>query len=165
MYILQKPTTPKQASVLLVGEDTAVMLLMTSIGIWQRPSCHFIPKNWISCASPLTLLCLMAKPAFRRVWTIFFPFSKTSSTVSPHTMMSLMYCTCSGASPFCSAVWISPWQMVGLCFHSWGSWLQVYWTPLQVKANCGLHSAAKGMEKNALVMSIVAYHLPAFHSS
>ena len=35
----------------------------------------------------------------------------------------------------------------------------------QVKANCGLHSAAKGMEKNALAMSIVAYHLAAFDSS
>jgi len=37
--------------------------------------------------------------------------------------------------------------------------------PLQVKANCGLHSAAKGMEKNALTMSVVACHLAAFDSS
>ncbi|GAB0207922.1 mitochondrial enolase superfamily member 1 [Grus japonensis] len=40
--------------------------------------------------------------------------------------------------------------MVGLCFYPWGSQFQVYWTPLQVKANCGLHSAAKGNEKNTL---------------
>jgi len=55
--------------------------------------------------------------------------------------------------------------MVGLCFHPWGSLFLVYWMLLQVKANCGLHSAAKGMEKNALAMSIVAYHLAAFHFS
>lgn len=29
---------------------------------------------------------------------------------------------------------------------------QVYWMPLQVKANCDLHSAAKGIEKNVLVV-------------
>ena len=28
----------------------------------------------------------------------------------------------------------------------------------EVKANCGLHSALKGMDKNALVISIVAYY-------
>lgn len=35
---------------------------------------------------------------------------------------------------------------------------QVYWTFLQVKANCDLHSAAKGIEKNILVILIVAGH-------
>jgi len=83
----------------------------------------------------------------------------------PHTMTSSMYCRCSGASPFSHAVWISPWQMVGLCFHPWDSQLQVYWTPLQGKAKCGLHSSAKGMEKNALAISVVAYHLAALESS
>lgn len=38
--------------------------------IWQHQSCHFIPKNWISCAGPLTLLCFMAKSSVRRIWTI-----------------------------------------------------------------------------------------------
>jgi len=33
--------------------------------------------------------------------------------------------------------------------------------PLQVKANCGLHSAAKGTEKNALAISVVAQALAA----
>lgn len=34
-----------------------------------------------------------------------------------------------------------------------------------MKANCGLCAAAKEMEKNALAMSVVAYHLAAFDSS
>lgn len=51
-------------------------------------------------------------------------------------------------SPCSSAAWISPWRMVGLHFHPRGSWFQVYWMPLQAKANWGLHSAAKGIEKN-----------------
>lgn len=128
---------PRKACVsfLLVGGDIAVILLMTSVGIWHRPSCHFTPRNWISWAGPLTFLLLMVNPASRRVWMIFSPFSNTSTAVFPHTMMSLMYCRCSGASPFSSAAWISPWQMVGLCFHPWGRRFQVYCTPLQVKAN------------------------------
>ncbi|CAN0148625.1 unnamed protein product, partial [Bubo scandiacus] len=85
--------------------------------------------------------------------------------VSPHTMISSMNCRCSGAPPFSSAVWTSLWQMVELCFHPWGNRFQVYWIPLQVNTNCGLHSGAIGMEKNALAMSVVAYHLAAFDSS
>ncbi|GAB0204952.1 hypothetical protein GRJ2_002960800 [Grus japonensis] len=53
----------------------------------------------------------------------------------------------------------------GAYFHPWGSRFQGYWTPLQVKANCGLHSAAKGIEKKAFAVSIVTYHLAAFDSS
>jgi len=60
---------------------------------------------------------------------------------------------------------MSPWQMVGLCFHPWGNRFQLYWIPLQVKANCGLYSTAKGIEKKALAMSVVAYYLAAFDSS
>lgn len=45
-----------------------------------------------------------------------------------------------------------------------GSQFQVHLTPLQVKANCDLHSAAKGIEKNALAISVV-HHLAAFDSS
>jgi len=37
--------------------------------------------------------------------------------------------------------------------------------PLQMKANCDLHSSAKGIKKNAVAMSIVAYHLAALDSS
>jgi len=48
--------------------------------------------------------------------------------------------------------------MVGLCFHFWSSRFLVDWTLLQVKADCGLHSAARDSEKNALSMLIVAYH-------
>ena len=36
-------------------------------------------------------------------------------------MMSSTYCRCSEASPCSSAVWISPWPVVGLCFHLWGA--------------------------------------------
>ena len=166
MFILQNPTTQKKActSFLLVGGDIAAILLMTSIGIWWHPSWHFIPKNWISCAGPLTLLCLIAKLAFRRVWIIFSPFTETSSAVLPHTMILSMYCRCWGNSPFSSAVWMSPWQMLGLCFHPRGNRFQVCWTPLQMKTNCDLHSAAKRIEKNALTMSIVASHLAALDS-
>lgn len=39
-------------------------------------------------------------------------------------------------------------------FPCWGSQFQVYWMLLQVKTNCGLHSAAKGMEKTVLAMSV-----------
>lgn len=42
----------------------------------------------------------MAKPVFRTIWILFSPFWKTSSAMFPHTMMPLMYCTCSGALPF-----------------------------------------------------------------
>ncbi|KAK4826326.1 hypothetical protein QYF61_007411 [Mycteria americana] len=62
-------------------------------------------------------------------------------------------------------LWISPWQLAGLCVHPCGGRFSVYWTPVQVKANCGLHSAAKGIEEKALAISIVAYHLAAFDSS
>lgn len=40
----------------------------------------------------------MAKPAFRRIQTISFPFSKTTSAGLPHVMMSSMYCRCSGST-------------------------------------------------------------------
>lgn len=50
--------------------------LITSIQIWQHPSCYFIPKNCISWAGPLTLLCFIAKLAFRWIWIILFPFFK-----------------------------------------------------------------------------------------
>ena len=54
MCILQKPTMPRKycAFSLLVGRDKAVILLTTSTGMWWHPSCHFIPRNWISCADP-----------------------------------------------------------------------------------------------------------------
>jgi len=55
--------------------------------------------------------------------------------------------------------------MAGLCFHPWGNQFQVYWIPLQLKANCGLHSAAKGKEKNTLAVSVVAYLLAACDTS
>ena len=160
MYILQKPTASKKACVsfLLVGEDIDYFLLTVSIGIWRCPFYHFIPKNGISCAGPLTLLPFMVKPAFKRIWTIISPFSKTSSMVSPHTVMSSKYCRCSGASCFPNTVWISPWQMVGLCFSQS---IPGVLMPLQVKAN----SIAEGIKKSALARSVVTYQLAAFDSS
>lgn len=79
-----------------------------SMGICQHLFSHFIPKSWISCADPLILLCFMAKMAFGTILILFFPFSKYSSSVLPHMLMSPMYCRCSGASPYSSAIWISP---------------------------------------------------------
>ena len=140
--------------------ETAVVLLITSVGVWWRLSCHFILKNWIPCAGPLTLLSFIAKPALERIKRNL-SFSNTSSTALPYTMMSSIYCRCLGASPGSSAVCGSPWWTIGLCSHAWGSWFQVYWIPLRVKANCGLHCAARGIEKNALAVSVVAYHLVA----
>ena len=69
---------PRKACVsfLLVGGDIAVILLMTLLGIWCHPSCHFTPRNWISRAGPLTLLLLMAKPAPSRIWMIFLLLSQ-----------------------------------------------------------------------------------------
>ena len=49
--------------------------------------------------------------------------------------------------------------MIGLYFHSGSSQFHVYWTSLQMKANCGLHSADKGIYKNSLTISLVVYHL------
>jgi len=37
----------------------AVTLLITFIGTWRCPSCHFIPRNEISYTGPLSLLCYM----------------------------------------------------------------------------------------------------------
>lgn len=39
-------------------------------GIWCHPSCHFIPKRWMSCAGPLILVCFMVKPASGKISTI-----------------------------------------------------------------------------------------------
>lgn len=53
----QETTTPRKkcVSFLLAGKETVVILLITPIVMRQCPACHFIPKNWISCAGPLTL--------------------------------------------------------------------------------------------------------------
>lgn len=142
----QNPTMPKKVCVdfLLVGGDIALILLLSSTGIWQPPSYHFIPKKWMSCTSPLTLLCFMVKLALRKIWTIVFPFSKTCFDVLPHTITTSMYCMNFGASSYSIKVWISPWQM-GLSFHPWNSPLQVHWAPIQMKANCVLCSATEGI--------------------
>lgn len=142
-----------------------VILLITSIGMWWCPSCCLIPRNWISCEDPSTFFCLIVKPAHRRIWIIPSPFVKTSLAVSPHAKMSSIYSVCSGALHCSSAVGINPWQIFGLYFHPGGRRFQVYWAPLQVKANRGLHSAARRMEKKTLAMSIVEYYLAAFYSN
>lgn len=71
--------SPLECSFLLVGGDIAVILLITSLRVWKHPPCHFVPKNWISCAGSLTLLCFMAKLVFRMIWIIFFPLRMLSS--------------------------------------------------------------------------------------
>jgi len=51
--------------------------------------------------------------------------------------------------------------MVGLIFCPWSSLFQVYF---QVKASSIPHSATKGIEKKALVVSFTMYNLAAFDS-
>lgn len=63
----------------------AAILLLSSIEI-LCPCCLFILKTWISSASPLTLLCFMAKQAFRRICFILFSFSNSSSAMLPHVL-------------------------------------------------------------------------------
>lgn len=104
---------------------------------------NFIHKNWMSCAGPLTLVHFMAKLAFRKIWTIFFPFPKISVAALPHTMISSTYCRCSRVPPLSSAVWISAWQMVALCFHPRSSRFQAYWTSLRFgQLSCLVSSSA-----------------------
>jgi len=160
-----KPTMPRKTCVsfLIVSGEIAAVLLIIFIGIWQCPSCHFAPKKWIPCAGHLTLLLFMAKPDFRRIWTIFFTFlKKIFYCVAPHdNVINVLKVFCSFTPFHCSLD--QPMANGRAAFPPWGSWFQVYWTPLQVRANCGLYSAAKGIEKNTL--SIVACNLAAFDSS
>ncbi|GAB0175750.1 hypothetical protein GRJ2_000040200 [Grus japonensis] len=113
----------------------------------------------------LDLTSFYGKTGFQKDLDYFLPFLKNFfCCVAPYNdVINVLQVL--GASPRSSAVRISPWQMVGLCFHPWGSQFQAYWTSLRVKANYALHSATKGIEKNALGTSIVAYHLAAFDSS
>lgn len=131
--------------------------------MWQHSSCHFNPKQCISCAGPLTLPLLMAKPAFRGSELLFSLLKQLFCFIVSHSDIASVL-QMFGATLRSNAVWSSPWQMVGLCFHSWGSWFQLYCTPLHVKANCGLFFAAKGTVKNTLAISVVALLLAAFNS-
>lgn len=67
-----------------------------------------------SCSGPLTLLWFWAIQVFRRIRTIFFPFSNTSWSVLPHVMTTSMHWMCSDASTCSRAVWISPLKILGL---------------------------------------------------
>lgn len=141
--ILQKPTASRKVciSFLLVCGDKAAILVTTSIVMWWCPSYHVIPKNWISWAGLLTLLCFMTKSVFRMIWTVFSPFSKISSAMFPYMTLS-MYLKCSHPFP------VQPGSVQGKlcgCAPTPVGW--VYWTSLQMKANCGLHSAVEEMEK------------------
>jgi len=78
---------PKKAfvSFWLVDEDIAVILSVTSTGIWQCPSCHLFPKNWISRAGHLTLLLFMEKNSFQKYLNYFLTFLKGfSCCVTPY---------------------------------------------------------------------------------
>jgi len=91
--ILQKSTVQKKACVsfLLVGGDITVISLITTIGIWQLWFCCFIPRNWVSCAGPLILLCFMSKLTFKRIWTIFFLFSKVYLVFNVNMVVHLRF--------------------------------------------------------------------------
>ncbi|KAK4806608.1 hypothetical protein QYF61_013863, partial [Mycteria americana] len=71
-----------------------------------------------------------------------------SIPIAPHDVINVLQMFWSF-----SAVWIGPWQMVVL-FPPLGQSIPSALNRVQVKANCGLHSAAKRIEKNALAVSI-----------
>lgn len=107
----------------------------------------------MSCASPLTLLSFMAKWAFRKTWTVVFPFSKICFDVLPHTIMTfmLLHVFWSFTVFQCSLDWsMADDRAVFPPLEHTPRQLQVHWTPIQMKANCVLHSAAKRIEKNVL---------------
>lgn len=114
-YAFSKTPQLKKAwvSFLLVGREDVIVLLITSIGICPHPYCHFIPKVWISCVVHLHCFILWQK----QLSEVFGLFSSLSKKCLLPMMMSSMYCRCSRASPCSSAIWIGPWQMVGLCFQ------------------------------------------------
>lgn len=87
---------------------------------------------------------------FGQFYSLFQKLPLLPLPLLSHAMISSMYCRCSKAYFHFGVVWVSPWQMVELHFYHWGSGFQVYCMPLQVKADYSLHSAVKGIEKNAL---------------
>lgn len=65
----------------LVGRDTAVILLVISLGIWQHPSYHFILKNLLCRSCDHT--SLYAKTNFEVDLNYFFPILKNFCCVFP----------------------------------------------------------------------------------
>lgn len=159
--MLQKPTTPKKSLCFLYAR-------------WWRHSSYSVDHIH---KDPTTSLFRIPGSTVQVPWPCFVLWQKKHSGglglfSSLPQKLPLLYCPTwwyhpgiVGVSLCSSAVWISPQQMPGLCFHPWDSRFWVYWIPLQVKANCGPYSAAKRTEKNTLSISIVAYCLAAFDSS
>lgn len=52
------------------------MLLIISIEKCKCHFCHVFFPQTLCYVGPLTLLCFMAKPAFRKIWITLFPFFK-----------------------------------------------------------------------------------------
>lgn len=91
--------------------------------------------------------------SFQKDLGYFFPYLKTFCCVTPHTDAINVLLALRSFLLFQYGSIHDKWQG---CFHSWGSWFQVYWTFLLVKANCHLHFATRGTEKNILAISAVA---------
>lgn len=61
-------STALKKAFLLHNGDIASIFLIKSICIWQNPSCHLGPKNWISRADPLAILCFTSNKISEGFW-------------------------------------------------------------------------------------------------
>lgn len=90
------------------------------------------------------------------VWWWETSFLETFSAVSPQKIISLMHWKFSGAPCFSKAVWISQWQIIGLCFHLWGNQFEVYWISLSqewINLEKKWSSKVKTIQNNPILIS------------
>lgn len=143
----------------LIIEIKLLLLLITCIETSWHSSCQFIPKNWI-CP-------LVSWPCFAlgQNWLSegFGLFSSPSQNFLFYYLTWWCHHCTSGffqlhPVPLQPASVPGRWQG---CVSSPGMSIPGVWTAPQVKANCDLHSATKGTEKNPSVISAVLYHFAA----
>lgn len=64
---------------------TVVVLLITSAGKWWCPSCHFIRRNWISCAGPFRFVSLNGETSLQMNLDYSLSFLKNFfCCITPH---------------------------------------------------------------------------------
>jgi len=68
----------------LFGGDIVMILLITSIRMLWHLSCHFIPRNWISCSGLMILLHLIANQLSKRFGVFLSFFENFLCCVAPH---------------------------------------------------------------------------------
>lgn len=132
---------------MLVSGDIGVILLIAFIRIWQCPSCHFIPNNWISCAGPLTLVC--SKTSFWKNLDSSSLLKRFLCCVAPHNYVINILQVFGNFTLFQLSLDQSA-ANGGAVFPPQGSQFQVHWVPLHLRANYGLRSAARGIEKKRI---------------